>query len=157
MIKIFTKIQSVWFSLKVANRQTDRQTNVWHYITSLAKVVTIQFLHSYIAQLINEQNEAYSDITRSFATILHFYSAKAHSYVRSSFRQALPHPSVLRKWIASVDGQPGFIAEALEVCGNTACGNTAKEGVQNTHHLPGRTKTATENKMGQAGSRPVNC
>jgi len=34
----------------------------------------------------------------------------------------------------------------------TACGNTAKEGVQNTHHWCGWTETATENGEGQAGS-----
>jgi len=31
--------------------------------------------------------------------------------------------------------------------------NTAREGVQNTHHLSGRTDTATENGTGQAGLR----
>jgi len=29
----------------------------------------------------------------------------------------------------------------------------AREGVQNTHHLSGRTETATENRMGQIGLR----
>jgi len=31
-------------------------------------------------------------------------------------------------------------------------GNTAKEGVPNTHHLSGLNETACENKMDQAGS-----
>jgi len=39
--KIFKKIRSVVFTYKVANRQTDRQTNAGHYITYLADVITI--------------------------------------------------------------------------------------------------------------------
>ena len=35
----------------------------------------------------------------------------------------------------------------------TACGNTAREDVQNTHHWSGWTETATENGVDQAGSR----
>jgi len=35
----------------------------------------------------------------------------------------------------------------------TACGNTAREGVQNTHHWSGWTKTATKNGVPLAGSR----
>jgi len=35
----------------------------------------------------------------------------------------------------------------------TTSGNTAAEGVQNTHHWSGRTETATENGVGQVGSR----
>jgi THAP domain/Transposase protein len=65
-----------------------------------------------------KKNEPYSDLIRSFAMTLHFYSAKAYNFVRSSFRQALPHPATLRKWCTSVDGRPGFTAEAFEVCVN---------------------------------------
>ena len=35
----------------------------------------------------------------------------------------------------------------------TACRNTAREGVQNTHHWSGWTETSTENGVNQAGSR----
>jgi len=34
----------------------------------------------------------------------------------------------------------------------TACGNTAREGVQNTHHWSGWPETGTENRVDQAGS-----
>ena len=59
--------------------------------------------------------EAYSDVIRSFTTTLQFYSAKAYNFVCSSFHQALPRQSTLRKWCASVSRQPGFIAEAFGV------------------------------------------
>jgi len=36
--KIFMKIRSVVFT-KVVNRQTDKQTNAWRYVTSLADVI----------------------------------------------------------------------------------------------------------------------
>jgi len=35
----------------------------------------------------------------------------------------------------------------------TACGNTAREGVQSTHHWSEWTETVTDNGVGQAGSR----
>ena len=51
---------------------------------------------------------------RSFALTLHFYSPMAYNFVRKTFGKCIPHPSTLRKWYASVDGAPGFTAEALE-------------------------------------------
>jgi len=62
-----------------------------------------------------KSKEAYSDALRSFAMTLHFYSAKAYNFVRSSFRCALPHPSTLRSWYSAVDGKSGFTTEAFEV------------------------------------------
>jgi hypothetical protein len=44
---------------------------------------------------------------------LHFYSSTAYSYVRKQFGNCLPHPNTLRKWYSTVDGSPGYIAEAL--------------------------------------------
>jgi THAP domain len=66
-------------------------------------------------KLYHNSREAYSDTLRSFAMTLHFYSAKAYNFVRSSFRCALPHPSTLRSWYSAVDGKPGFTHEAFEV------------------------------------------
>lgn len=50
---------------------------------------------------------------RSFALTLNFFSSSAYSYVRSYFGKALPHPRTLSKWYGSVDGTPGYTAEAL--------------------------------------------
>jgi hypothetical protein len=50
---------------------------------------------------------------RSFALTLHFYSPNAYNYVRKTFGNCLPHPSTLRKWLATVDGSPGYTAESL--------------------------------------------
>ena len=72
------------------------------------------------AELLNRKlhrksKEAYSDVLRSFAMTLNFYSAKAYNFVRKSFKFTLPHPSTLRSWYSAVDGKPGFTTEALEV------------------------------------------
>jgi len=45
---------------------------------------------------------------------LHFYSPAAYTYVRQTFKDALPHPSTLRKWYSSVDAKPGFTLESLK-------------------------------------------
>ncbi|KAK7879526.1 hypothetical protein WMY93_033763 [Mugilogobius chulae] len=49
-----------------------------------------------------------SEELRSFAMTLHFYSAKAYSYVRESFDLALPHPDTIRNWYREVSSDPGF-------------------------------------------------
>ena len=40
----------------------------------------------------------YSSEVKEFATTLYSYSPKAYSFVRKTFKQALPHPSQVRKW-----------------------------------------------------------
>lgn len=50
---------------------------------------------------------------RKFALTLHFYSPKAYTYVRKCFNSSLPHPKSLSKWYRSVNGNPGFLEEAL--------------------------------------------
>lgn len=50
---------------------------------------------------------------RRFALTLNFYSASAYNYVRNTFNKCLPHPSTLREWYSSVNGEPGITFEAL--------------------------------------------
>ncbi|KAE9528771.1 hypothetical protein AGLY_012346 [Aphis glycines] len=57
---------------------------------------------------------AYSLELRSFALPRNFYSPAAYNYVRQTFKDALPHPSTLRKWYSSVDAKPGFTSESLK-------------------------------------------
>lgn len=49
---------------------------------------------------------------------LQFYSAKAYRYVRRTFAFALPHPSVIRKWYSTINGEPGFTDEAFKTLKN---------------------------------------
>ncbi|CAL9702423.1 unnamed protein product [Knipowitschia caucasica] len=49
-----------------------------------------------------------SEELQCFALTLHFYSAKAYSYVRECFNLALPHPDTIRKWYSEVSSDPGF-------------------------------------------------
>ena len=56
---------------------------------------------------------AYPLELRSFAMTLKFYSAKAYNYVWKSFDLGLPHPTVIRSWYSSMNGEPGFIENAL--------------------------------------------
>lgn len=51
---------------------------------------------------------------RSFATTLHFYSAKAYDYVRQSFLKCLPHPRNITKWYQKIDCARGINKLSIE-------------------------------------------
>ena len=74
--------------------------------------------------------EKYPPALRAFALTLNFYSAKAYRFVRKTFDLQLPHPSVIRKWYSSIDGQPGFTAEAFNTLEMKA-----REAKENGHEL----------------------
>lgn len=59
--------------------------------------------------------QQYHDEIRKFAVTLHFYSPRAYKYVRSVFCLALPHPSVIRSWYKSINGEPGFTKESFDI------------------------------------------
>ncbi|KAL3186990.1 hypothetical protein MRX96_026087 [Rhipicephalus microplus] len=61
----------------------------------------------------NEQKGKYPPELRAFALTLHFYSPDAYEYVRSKFNEALPSQRTLRGWYKSIQGAPGFTAEAF--------------------------------------------
>lgn len=52
---------------------------------------------------------------RSFATTLHFYSAKAYEYVRKTFIKTLPHRTTISKWYRKINVTPGINKVSLEV------------------------------------------
>lgn len=55
---------------------------------------------------------------RTFALTLHFYSPAAYEYVRAKFNDALPSQRTIREWYRSLDGRPGFTAEAFSFSEN---------------------------------------
>uniref|UniRef100_A0A8C5BZB7 THAP-type domain-containing protein n=1 Tax=Gadus morhua TaxID=8049 RepID=A0A8C5BZB7_GADMO len=54
-----------------------------------------------------------SEELRSFAMTLHFYSAKAYSFVRKAFDLVLPHPATIRTWYSHISADPGFTKPAF--------------------------------------------
>jgi DNA transposase THAP9 len=54
----------------------------------------------------------YSRPVKEFALSLFYYSPCAYSFVRESLH--LPHPSTVRSWSASVQCQPGFLANVFQ-------------------------------------------
>uniref|UniRef100_UPI00358E1433 uncharacterized protein n=1 Tax=Myxine glutinosa TaxID=7769 RepID=UPI00358E1433 len=61
--------------------------------------------------------EKYPPALRAFALTLNFYSAKAYRFVRKTFDLQLPHPSLIRKWYSTIEGQPCFTAESFTTLG----------------------------------------
>ena len=61
----------------------------------------------------NISKSKYPEVLKAFATTLQFYSTKAYNYVRRTFHLALPHPSTIRRWYQTINGNPGFTQEAF--------------------------------------------
>ncbi|GBN27794.1 hypothetical protein AVEN_158652-1, partial [Araneus ventricosus] len=72
---------------------------------------------------LQKKQGSYEEEIKSFALTLNFFSNKAYEFVREALSLNLPHPSTLRRWFQSVDGDPGFsnvAFEALKVKANAA-------------------------------------
>lgn len=61
------------------------------------------------------RSKSYCENVKSFALTLNFYSNAAYQYIRRTFGKHLPHPSTLRKWYKTIDGNPGISVEALTI------------------------------------------
>ena len=61
------------------------------------------------------QSQRYADEIKQFALTLHYYSPKAYDFVHKIL--ALPHPSSIRAWGASVDCSPGYLTNVIEMLG----------------------------------------
>lgn len=59
-----------------------------------------------------KEGRRYSDKVKAFAFTLHFYSPKTYNYLRSVL--TLPNPRTMRRWMESVDCQPGFLIDVLK-------------------------------------------
>ncbi len=55
----------------------------------------------------------YTDEIKEFAVTIQYYSPKAYNFLRSII--PLPAPSLIKRWARSVDCEPGFITEALDI------------------------------------------
>ena len=74
-----------------------------------------------------KMSHCYSQETKQFAMTLHYYSPKAYDFVRKVLY--LPHPSSIRSWAASVDCEPGFLCDVINLIGNMATNNTTVSDV----------------------------
>jgi hypothetical protein len=57
-------------------------------------------------------NRDYSDEIKTFALTVHYYSPKTYNYLRSKF--ILPSSRTIRKWLESVDCEPGFLKDVID-------------------------------------------
>ena len=63
----------------------------------------------------NKHSSWYSLETKQFAVTLHYYSPKAYDFVCKVL--ALPHPSSIHSWAASVNCEPGFLCDIIKLLG----------------------------------------
>lgn len=59
-----------------------------------------------------KSRKRYSKTMKEFALTMYFYSPKAYRYIRNLFH--LPHPSQIKKWVSSVNCNPGFLMEVFD-------------------------------------------
>jgi len=64
-------------------------------------------------RIAGQKTGTYPEELKSFAMTLQFYSSKAYEFVRETFDMALPHPSQIRLWYSTIDGDPGFTKAAF--------------------------------------------
>lgn len=57
----------------------------------------------------------YEEDVRRFAITLHYFSLRAYNYVRSIFKNCLPHSKTLSRWYKTIDAKPGFTKEVLDL------------------------------------------
>lgn len=57
--------------------------------------------------------QSFPEELRVFACTLHFYSPNAYAYVRKMFMNILPHPVTIRRWLSSIDDNPGISEQVL--------------------------------------------
>ncbi|KAG0429547.1 hypothetical protein HPB47_023562 [Ixodes persulcatus] len=69
-------------------------------------------MRNLILKRVRRNKNACTEDVRKFALTLHFYSAKAYSFLRKHVK--LPHPSTLRKWAAVVEARPGFTQQSFD-------------------------------------------
>ena len=74
-----------------------------------------------------KMSHRYSQETKQFAMTLHYYSPKAYDFVCKVLY--LPHPSSIRSWAASVDCEPGFLCDVINLIDNMATNNTTVSDV----------------------------
>lgn len=58
----------------------------------------------------------YSETVRKFCLTLNYYSPKAYEFIRETFKNKLPHPKTMQRWMANsdVNGEPGIQEDHLE-------------------------------------------
>lgn len=69
---------------------------------------------AFIKKLHGKRTGKYSPAICAFALTLDFYSPKGYEYVRSIFKNSLPHRRTLHKWYKNVECEPGFSSESIE-------------------------------------------
>ena len=52
---------------------------------------------------------------RTFAMTMYYHSVKGYKFIRRICNKALPHTRTIQKWLASIDGRPGFSGEAFAI------------------------------------------
>jgi hypothetical protein len=67
----------------------------------------------------------YSDEIKEFAVTIQYYSPKAYNFLRTII--PLPAPSLIKRWARSVDCEPGFITEALDILKSEIQGHSEKK------------------------------
>lgn len=102
-----TTIDNLKSLLKLIKKKCDNYSEVEQIVH-----YNFQNIHTSLNQKKSNKSNKYSDELKSFALTLYYYSGKAYSFLRNHI--PLPHPTTLRKILATHKCNVGFMAEVME-------------------------------------------
>lgn len=85
-------------------------------ICSTAENINSELVDRIVARSTGQRlTRKYGMGVRKFSVTVHYYSPNAYRFVRAQLGNCLPHERTLGKWYSSVNGEPGFTQEAVNV------------------------------------------
>ncbi|XP_008183700.1 uncharacterized protein LOC103309607 [Acyrthosiphon pisum] len=106
------KIRKCWSSSRIGDMTHE------HFSTPRkANALGSDVLENIVKDILNGKKRKFCPELRKFAVTLQYYSPRAYTYVRKTFKNLLPHPRTLRKWYTVVNGKK---VKVLQSC-CTAC------------------------------------
>ena len=109
------RIQNLLQTLKKQKLVSDEQHDLLeNNFSSVAK----ELFNDQLRNSKGSHGNRYSIATKQFAVTLHYYSPKAYNFVRRVMH--LPHEKHICKWNSSVNCEPGFLSDVIELLGKRA-------------------------------------
>lgn len=71
-----------------------------------------QLVQTQLSRKTKKKVKQYSEQIKTFALTVYYYSPRTYAYLRTVL--CLPNPRTLRKWLETINCEPGFMTDAIE-------------------------------------------
>ena len=104
------KLNAISKRMKIQNKKYIKLNAKWNFLwTKLDQCIVLKSL---VLRLLYPTKQVNNTI-RSFTQSLHYYSSKAHNFVRNNLRKLIPSERTIQNWTHDLKLQPGFIEASL--------------------------------------------